>query len=562
MSKSMPRCLICLGALAMLALALGDPPGSAQPPKPGQKQPPPQDQSAKARNALMELVPQEAALCLVVSDLRLKSDGFMKAHWVKALQDSPLAKVLGDAPELLKLAALRKQIQKYVPGEWEQLEKEIVGDAVVYAYRPPQPGDAEQEGALLLLDTSNPRGLRDKLQDHNQAQLATGAFKVLRTHQHKQETYFERVEENSSQFYWLDGSRAAFSGQEAMLKTAIDRKLNQERVTLQVVRHLREAGAYKALASVWINPRAYDGALKAKAAELGDSSEGKGLARFLSYWKALEGVSLSLVAEQKPELVIAVHAQSNLLPDAARRVVADMAKPSEVWGALPKDSILAAAGRADLGALLETFDLWFPDQADEGLTGLLERALGLPLTGDLLKEMTPHVGPDWGLSMAAPAKAGERPQVLFALRLRPDGPDLVESLRARIEKHLRSYRDQTTLTKVVQDGIDIYCVDRDAANAKGLRPAFARKAGYLLIASSPEALVRFGTVAAPAAIPYHSPVMKLSLQAAAMERAVGSKQLEPWSWALDLFNRGELVQRTEGNNVAWIFRLHTAEPSK
>ena len=124
--------------------------------------------------------------------------------------------------------------------------------------------------------------------------------------------------------------------------------------SLLALRHLSAAGAAKAVAGVWLNPRAYDHALEAKALELGNSAEGKSLTTFLHYWKALDGVALSLVVKDSPELVLSVHASSNRLPEPARKVVLDMATPSEVWGALPADSILAVAGRADLGALLET----------------------------------------------------------------------------------------------------------------------------------------------------------------------------------------------------------------
>ena len=95
--------------------------------------------------------------------------------------------------------------------------------------------------------------------------------------------------------------------------------------------------------------------------------------------------------------------------------------------------------------------------------------------------------------------------------------------------------------------------------AKGLRPAFARKSGYLLMASSPEALLRFGMPAAPTAEPYHSPVLKMTLEPALKDRRGSDKQLEPWSWALDQFDRAELMQRSEGNSVAWIFRMHSKD---
>jgi hypothetical protein len=264
MSTSLPRLLLCLGVLTALA-ALADPTTSAQPPKPGQK--PKTDRTTVAPEDLMRMVPDESALCLVAGDLRTQSDGSLKPAWIKALKDSPLTKLLGDAPELLQLAELRKQIQKYLPVPWPQLEQDIVGDAVVYAYRPPLPAEPDREGALLLLHARDQTLLENLLQQVNKAKAANGELKELRTHQHKGRQYMQRVEENGPQFYWTDGPYVAFSGQEAMVKRAIERKLDRTVLPVPVQRQLSAAGASKALASVWINPRAYDRVLQAKAAE-------------------------------------------------------------------------------------------------------------------------------------------------------------------------------------------------------------------------------------------------------------------------------------------------------
>jgi hypothetical protein len=39
------------------------------------------------------------------------------------------------------------------------------------------------------------------------------------------------------------------------------------------------------------------------------------------------------------------------------------------------------------------------------------------------------------------------------------------------------------------------------------------------------------------------------------------KHFSHLTWALDLFDTAEIVQQTEGDRVAWVFRLRTAEPA-
>src|SRR5205823_4064105 len=103
-------------------------------------------QAPSPREELVRLVPEDVALCLVVTDLRTQGDKLLNSPWVKALKDSPLVQALGDAPELLKLAEIRKQIQKHLKVDWDQLRDDILGDAVVFAYRPAPPGQPEKEG--------------------------------------------------------------------------------------------------------------------------------------------------------------------------------------------------------------------------------------------------------------------------------------------------------------------------------------------------------------------------------------------------------------------------------
>ena len=143
-----------------------------------------------AREALLRLVPDDVALCLVVTDLRTQGDKLMKSPWVKALKDAPFAKALGDAPELLKLTEVRKQIQKHLQIDWNQLRDEILGDAVVFAYRPALPGQAEKEACLLLLQARNPGLLKLLIDRLNQDQKRTGDLKDLKTRDYKGLTYF------------------------------------------------------------------------------------------------------------------------------------------------------------------------------------------------------------------------------------------------------------------------------------------------------------------------------------------------------------------------------------
>jgi hypothetical protein len=560
---------LLIGALAALLLMAATPVASAQTPPP--------------REQLLSLVPDDVAVCLLVTDLREQGDKLMQSPWIKSLKDSPFGQVLGDAPELMKLANVRKQIQKHLQVDWNQLRDEILGDAVVLAYRPALPDHPENEGGLLLLHARNPDLLKKLMDRLNQEQLKSGELKAVKAGTFKGMSYVERVEPAGSQYYVLDGPLLAFSGQMGMMQRLLERRANAKAKTLPVLAQLREVGCDKALVSVWINPRAFDSILEAQAAELGAKPEGKSLKNFLSYWKALDGVSLSLLVNKNPELVLSMHAHPALLPDAARKLVLESGKPSELWSRLPADSAITVAARTDMQALIQTLDQLLPGETEQGLTDFLQGALGLPVDKEFLEALAPSIGPDWGFSVAAPAAKDDFPHVLFALRLRtePDGPDLYKSLKllavAAIGDYNRKHKDQIKLETMQQNGAEVQYLT-NAKFPKGFRPAFGSRDGYLLIGSSPEALQRFGKAGSPPPEGSKAPLARIAfakLSSLLKDRRDGvigllakkhqlspqaaAKRFEQLTWTLDLFDTAELVQQGSGESVAWVFRLRTSE---
>jgi hypothetical protein len=545
-------------------------------------------QAPSARDELLRLVPDDAALCLVVTDLRTQGDKLMQSPWVKALKDAPFAKALGDSPEMLKLSAVQKLILSRLQVDWPTLRDEILGDAVVFAYRPALPGQPEKEGGILLLRARSPEVLAKLIDRLNDEQKKAGELKELKPREHQGVKYVQRVEISGDQFYYLDGGLLAFSGQEAMLQKMLERKADPKKEPLPLVKELAEIGCDKALASVWLNPRAFDALLQAQAEDLGNTPEGKSLRTFLGYWKALEGVSLSVLVDRKePELVVAVHALKAKLPAPAAKLVTELAKPSDVWSRLPKDSVVAFAARTDFEALLETFEQLWPGDED-GLADFLQQTLGVPLDREVFKELAPRLGPDVGFCVARPEDKTSFPHILFAVRIHDKpgdddyGPVLVKTLRLAVESlvvkdYNRKHKDQIALKTEVQGGVEVHYLTNDAKFPKGFRPAFALKDGYLVVASSPEALARFAKQAETPAADKVCPLMKLSfkqLSALVKERkdtivtllaekrklqaAAAAKRFETLVWGLDLFDSAELVQRTDGDRVAWVFRVRTA----
>jgi hypothetical protein len=130
---------------------------------------------------------------------------------------------------------------------------------------------------------------------------------------------------------------------------------------------------------------------------------------------------------------------------------------------------------------------------------------------------------------------------------------------------------------VPQDGVEVRVVEGDHL-PPGLQPAFAWKEGYLVLASTPEAVRRFkapsrGDVRSPEEeVPvirlalqgwasylrnYRGPVAASLAEAYQMTPAEANARIDRWLEGLDLFDVVELTQRVTPGGATLTLRLKT-----
>jgi hypothetical protein len=547
--------------------------------------------SAAPRDDLIRLVPDDVGFCLVIGDLRAHHEKLLRSPWIKAVAESPFGKALRNAPEFAQLRQVEAQLRKRLNVTWAQLRDEILGDAVVLAYRPGPPGKPEEETGLLMLWARDRALLARLVEALNREQKKAGELKSVEERVHKGLKYHRRIEAEGETFYYLDGPVLAFAPQEEILRQVLDRVADPKAAkTLPMSARLKEVGTDRGLATLWVNPRTFDAELARQAAKL-DGPQAHALKTFLVYWKALDGASLSLTVERDPEVVLALHARAAALPPAARRLVDEAATPSDLWGRFPKDGIFTAAARVDMPALFEALGEFLTPEARKAVADGLKRALGLPLSEALTKQVLPSLGPDAGLCVLPPADRTGPPQLLVALRVRPGpkGERMDKAILGTLQflaglavlDHNLKKKDKLHLKKETQDGVEVHYFVGGSKFPPGVRPAFALKDGYLVLASSPAAVRRFAAVPAPLPPSKEVPLLRLSAPQLAKllrERAdlladlLGARAGVPPEQAaaglkglvagLELFDGVELTQRRDGDRVAWIVRLRTAAPKQ
>jgi hypothetical protein len=485
--------------------------------------------AAAPREHLLRYVPETVGFCLVLNDLRGHGEALADSPFVAQFAKSPLGKELRAAAEFAQLEKVEKDLKRLLGLDLKQLRDEILGDAVVFAYRPGPPDQPKQEQGLILLHARDPKLLAKMIEQINAKQKEAGELTETEEREHKGFKYVRRAEKKDTNYYYLDGPVFLFSGQEEMLKQALDVASARKGDESPVARRFRELGGDKALLSLWINPRAFDGHFQASLTDKNKTDAEVAFTKaFVPYWKALDNVVVSVALEKELKVRVGLQTRVADLPPAARTFLKEASKPSEVWRAIPDDAMFAVAGRLDAPSLFELLGSFMPEadrkSAREELNRTVAAALG---RDDFFKDVLPHVGPDFGFYLSAPPADDKAwfPHAVLAVRVGDGGtPPLDRSVVAAFNAYalvaVPAYnkahpKEELKLKTVMQGQREVKYLVNDAGFPPGFQPALASHKGYVVLASSPEVLGRFADKFEPGAAwkpPDEVPLLRASFK--------------------------------------------------
>jgi hypothetical protein len=568
-------------------------------------------QAATPREELLRLVPDSVGFCLVVQDLRNHAADWQSSPFVEQLRQCPIAVKIRNSDKWKKLDQIESEMKEKLGFDWKRLRDDILGDAVVLAYRPGSPGQPQQEQGVMLLRARNEKALADLIERVNKVQKEEGELKELTERRHNGVVYYRRLEydkcaqrDKPPTFYYVHGPILAVSAQENMLRQIIDCNTRSSEGTGESARRLRELGAERALLAVWLNPRAFDAEVEAKVANA-SAERSAAVKHFALYWKALESVVFSLSPQERDiHLSLGVRARVGELPPAARRLFREAATASDVWRRLPQSALFAAGGRFDAAALLDVLGGFLTPQGRKALQATLNRPFATLLAEEnFTANLLPDFGPDWGLCLSAPATnvtgsqaARENPvmpHLLFALRIdskrtkKTPERTLLTALdfaaRVVIFAHNNEHPDSPLALKTgAVHGQEVHYLTGEHGLPAGVQPAYGLLDGYLVLASSLESMNRFvaATKPAPAAdapVPllgisfkdwrsyltsHREAIVQFFAEHDKLSRDAAGRQLDGLLAALQFVQRAELSQRSAPGQVIFTLSVQTAHALK
>jgi hypothetical protein len=548
------------------------------------------------RDELLRLVPDDVGFCLVLQDLRGHTANLLASPFVAQLRQSPLGATLRDSKEVAQLGKVEGVLRTRLGIGWDELRDEVLGDVVVFAYRPGPPGKPDQEQGLVLIRAHSAQTLTDLIDRLNKVRKEEGKLEKVQEQQHNGATYYRRVERTSTGYYYLHGSILAYSGQEDMLRRAIDLDQSQ-RGEPALARRLRALGLERSLLALWLNPRAFDADVEAKVAR-GGPTGADARKQFAAYWKALDGVALSVDLERELSVSLALQGRPKDMPVAARRFLAEAARPSELWRRFPDDALLAIGTRLDAALLFDVLGSFLGNEGRQTMQGNLNRTVGAALGKDFVKEVLPALGPDWGLCVMAPPSQDKNwfPQAVLALRVAAGEP--ANPVDQAIASALHSFAllvvygynqkhpDQLIAPQVLrEDGREVKYLTSKRGLPSGVQPAMTLRDGYLILASSLAVLRRFDSPTSASAekgpVPQSIPWLRISFKdwrAYLKERreplthfladknGLGTEEvrrrLDNLLGSLQFIDRLELRQRSAEGQVVFTLAIQPAQPLK
>src|SRR5205085_10589098 len=127
-------------------------------------------------------------------DLRGHTARLLSSPFVASLRTSPMGAALGQNKEAANLVQVQAKLRGQFGLDWDRLRDDVLGEAVVFAYRPGPPGRPERDHSLVLVRARDAKVLGELVEHFHRQQQEAGQLKELTEREHEGVKYFRRVD--------------------------------------------------------------------------------------------------------------------------------------------------------------------------------------------------------------------------------------------------------------------------------------------------------------------------------------------------------------------------------
>ncbi len=349
-------------------------------------------------DSLLHLTPAEAAVTVVVENLRDHATEFANSSLFQSLRGLPAYRLWQGSGAYQQFRAACREIEAGLGVDLATLRNELLGDAVVLSLH--LGGDADPEAAhgLLLTRVRDLALLRKLIDAINASDRESGTLREVGERSHGGVSYqvrhFAEGSKTDEAYVVLDGGVFAWSNSEALIRGVIERHRDGGGLAAEPrFRRVREAMPADAVASLFLDPAL----LRQLREESSDARPDRDdlleplVGRYLA---ALEYVGIAL--ELRDGLVLHAHEaiDPSRLDEPLRRWASrTRGSPEGLLRRLPSEALMVASAQVDFSALTdELVSLLDPVQQVKA-ENLLLALSGMLLGQDARDEVLPQVGP-------------------------------------------------------------------------------------------------------------------------------------------------------------------------
>ena len=246
-----------------------------------------------------------------------------------------------------------------------------------------------------------------------------------------------------------------------------------------------------------------DAEVKSRVADA-KPDEKRFLSRFAQAWSALDAAAIYLKLDTDLEAGVSVQFQPGKLPDDLKRWLTGPTSRSLPSALIPQNAIMGAAGIRAVELIELVASLAPIEDGKPGVKEWLELTLGPVVGRDKLPLVLNALGPDWAAWAEPPVEHGFLPTAVAVIQISGNGEERTKAEKALTQgiefgfQMLRvaynaKHTHQIELKEETdpKSGIVLRSLVNDKGFPPGFRPSFAVVKGYLVLATSPEAIRRF-----------------------------------------------------------------------